>query len=71
MGKFTKRCRPFAKKPGVIGDFPNVLSKEKLIPHTGRQIAACAVGMGAIKFEDFVGTIIVSTGGLSPRKAAI
>jgi hypothetical protein len=48
MGKFTKRCGPFAKKPWIPRDFPNILSKEKLIPHTGRQIAACAAGMGAI-----------------------
>lgn len=66
MGKFTKRCGPFAKKPWIPRDFPNILSKEKLIPHTGRQIAASAAGVGAIKFEDFVGAISPS-----PRKAAI
>ena len=66
MGKFTKRCGSFAKKSWVPGDLPNTPSKENLIPHTGGQIATCAVGMGAIKFEDFVGAI-----SLSPRKAAI
>jgi hypothetical protein len=66
MGKFTKQYGSPAKKPWIPRGFPNVPSKEKLIPHTGCQIAACAVGIGAIKFEDFVGTFRPSL-----RKAAI